>query len=515
MNDAVIIAGGGTVGLMLAHELGLAGVETVVLERHDRQRLEAPAFALNSSAVELLAQRGLMDSFGDEYMELPIAQFAHIWLDPVRLSERHPYIYGIPQAHLELRLAEAAGKRGVDIRRGHEVVGVSQDATGVTVEVLTGSGRYSIHGGYLVGCDGAKSIVRDLAGIDFAGTDYPFYGITGEVEVKPGSGLLTLLQPDSYPAGALGVVPGGPDVIRVLMGLTAAAPGAGLRLRILTSEFERTPPDPDVPVTAAELSDRIEHITGEKYDLGTPLWLARWQHSVRQADRYRQGRVFLAGDAAHVHFPLGGQALSTGIEDAVNLGWKLGATINGWAPDRLLDTYHEERYPVGARACQTTQAQVLLLHPWERVTPLRDVLAELIRFDDVNEYFVTMVSGLDVRYPIRYPGLPKGANSHPLLGRRITNITVETPTGPTDLATLLAEGHGVLLDLSGGALPLSEFLPWSDRVDLVSGKPTAEVDAQVLLLRPDGRVALADRDPVPDGVYGALGKWFGPPKAGS
>jgi 2-polyprenyl-6-methoxyphenol hydroxylase-like FAD-dependent oxidoreductase len=509
MSDTVIVVGGGAVGLMLAHELGLAGVDTVVLDQNERQREDAPGLALNSGVIELLTQRGLVEQVVRDYIEVPIAHFAHLWLEPARLSERHPFTYGVPQAHLERCLAEAVTKLGVEIRRGHRVEEVSQDEHGVTVRARTESGVETITGAWVVGCDGARSTVRELAGIEFAGTDNPFYGLTGDVEVEQGAELFSLLQPNFYPDGALTVVPGEPEVIRVLSGQSTPAPGARLRLRVLTGEFDRTPPDPEAPPTVDELRQRIAHITGKEYDLGTPRWLSRWYHVVRQATEYRRGRVLLAGDAAHTHFPLGGQAMSTGLEDAVNLGWKLAATVHGWAPETLLDTYHDERHPVGARALLTTQAQVSLLHPWSRALPLRELLTELIRHDYNNEYFVRMVGGLDVRYPIEYAEAPTGR--HSLTGLRLHKLDLTVAGDTVSSPELLTGGRGVLLDLSGGALPVEKLAGWADRVDVVQAS-TSDTDAKVVLLRPDGRVAWAGTDTDVTGPLAALATWFGAAK---
>jgi hypothetical protein len=220
--------------------------------------------------------------------------------------------------------------------------------------------------------------------------------------------------------------------------------------------------------------------------------------------------VFLAGDAAHVHFPLGGQALSTGIEDAVNLGWKLAADVQGWAPKELLDSYHDERHPVGARACMTTRAQVAVMHPLEKVAPLRDVLTELFQFEEVNDYLVKMAAGLDIQYTFEYPG-SAGTVAHPLLGWRLPDIALKTATGVSGVAQALHAGRGVLLDFSGGAAV--ELDGWADRVDVVAAEPTTEIDATAVLLRPDGRVAWAHGDDAAGyaGLLAALAMWFGVP----
>jgi 2-polyprenyl-6-methoxyphenol hydroxylase-like FAD-dependent oxidoreductase len=495
-NQKVLIAGAGPVGLMLACELGLAGVPTVVLERAEQPSGQSLGMAINPAVVELLTQRGLMEPLRNDGFEFPMAHFAHIWLDPARLSQQHPYNVAVPHSQVARRLAERAVAQGVDIRQGHEVTGVDQDGAGVAVEVRSATGPYSLRGSFLVGCDGARSTVRELAGIGFPGTDIPFSGITGDLDIEPDDPLLGRLGVHQCETGFVTIAPAGESV-----------------LRFSTGEFGVETCDVEAPVSNAELRAAAERISGVPVTTGTPRWLARWNVSTRQADRYRAGRVFLAGDAAHVHFPLGGQALSTGIEDAVNLGWKLAADLHGWAPAGLLDTYHGERHPVGARACLTTRAQVAMLHSLNSVGPLRDIFAELAQLDAVNEYLVEMVGGLDVRYPMQNPDKAP----HELLGRRLPDIPLATATEQTTLASLLHAGRGVLLDLSEGAAAAEAVSGWADRIDTVYAKPTPEIDATGLLLRPDGRVAWAAAEATggdnwAQGLQAALGMWFGEPR---
>jgi len=487
MSRTVTVVGAGPVGLMLACELALADVETIVLERQPEPTGQSRGMAINAGVVELLTQRGLMDALRPYGMSWPRAHLAQLWLDPARLTERHENTFLLPQSALEQRLEEQAIKLGVDVRRGHRVVNVEQDGIGVAVDVETGTGGHRLRTSYLVGCDGPASTVRELAGIPFPGTELPFHGLVGDLSVQPTDGLLQKLGAQML---------GG--------GLYAAAPAGPLVIRISTGEFDRSPADPDAPVTMAELRAAVLRLTGEPLDGGEPRWLARWNNATRLADRYRDRRVLLAGDAAHVHFPLGGQALSTGIEDAVNLGWKLAATVRGTAPDGLLDTYETERRPVGARACATTRAQSALMYPMDRVSPLRDLFNELIELDAVNEHLVKLVGGLDVRYPVR----PDLADPHPLLGRRLAAVPLTTVDGASTVAELLHRGRGVLLDLSGGSTK-PDATGWADRVDTVAAEPTAEIDATALLLRPDGYVAWVGADGR-SALTEALGTWFGP-----
>ncbi|MFI9051370.1 FAD-dependent monooxygenase [Streptomyces sp. NPDC053427] len=513
MSEDVVIVGAGTAGLMLAHELALAGVRPVVLDRAERTAREAPALALNAGVVELLAQRGFMDVLRDRGNEFPAAQWAYLWLDPERLGDPHPFTFGIPQPMLDAHIREVLGKLGVEVRTGHEVVGLSQDADGAVVEVRTPDGRESVRCRYVVGCDGARGTVRELAGIEAPGEDHPFWGIYGEVEAELGGDLFEHLMPVLHPDGSSFVVsPSDPQALRVLMGEAPPPADGKLLMRVITGEFGVAPKDGDAPVTAEELRSRARVITGADTDMGETKWLARWGYSVRQAAEYRKGRVFLAGDAAHHHFPLGGVALSTGLDDAVNLGWKLAAELNGWAPDGLLDTYHEERHPVGERACRSTEAQVFLMHRLREAEPLRDLLGELMELEDVNEYFVKLGGGLDARYAM-LPGVSAEDSPHRLMGTRLPDFPLDTATGPTNVARLLYSGRGVLLDLSDGALPAGAAAGWTDRVDVVTARPAEGIDAGVVLLRPDGRVAWADSRPSDvSGLRTALETWFGAPR---
>ncbi|ADP82253.1 FAD-dependent monooxygenase [Pseudofrankia inefficax] len=488
MAGKVVVVGAGPVGLMVSCELALAGVETVTLDRLPRPREESMGMAINGTVVDLLEQRGLLAEVFDQGLEWPAAHFAHLALDPTRLASPHRNNMLMPQTVVEARLARRAVDLGVEVRRGEELVAVDQDERAVRLELRSAAGPSSLEADYVVGCDGADSTVRRLAGIGFPGVEYPFHGIVAELEfgMDEDSELWHYFGTREYPAGVFALAPTGE---------------AGLRL--VTAEFGVDPVDRDAPVSVPELRASVEALTGRPLDIGTPRWMRRWFNATRQADRYRAGRIFLAGDAAHVHFPLGGQALSTGVEDAVNLGWKLASVLAGTGPEDLLDSYHDERHPVGARACSTTLAQVALLHPLTVVAPLRELLTELFAFDEVNQYLVRMVGGQDVRYPM------PDAGDHPLAGRRLADLPETTPVDGGDVTRLLQDGRAFVLGFAAAG-PAGELAAWSDRVSFVAVEPLPGVSAEAVLVRPDGRIAWAG--PAADGgLTGALRRWFGPP----
>jgi 2-polyprenyl-6-methoxyphenol hydroxylase-like FAD-dependent oxidoreductase len=496
----VLIVGAGPVGLTLACELAIAGVPATLIERLDAANDRSPGMAINTSVVELLQQRGLMEAMRDDGFEFPLAHFAHVMLEPTRLKERHPYAFAVPHFRLAQRLEEQAVRLGTRIVRGTELVSLDGDEDGVTASTSSGE---VFRCRYLVGCDGGGSRVRALAGIGFPGTELDFRGITGDLEVGADDPLMLQLGFHQHDAGLFTVAPAAPGVARVTVG-----------------EFGIPPARPGTPVMLSEFQDSVKRVTGNDLISGHARWITGWGASSRVADRYRADRVFLAGDAAHLCFPLGGQALSTGIEDAVNLGWKLAAEINGWAPDGLLFTYHTERHPVGERMCKTTQAQTALMYQLDKVGPLREILAELITLDDVNEYLVKMVGGLDVQYQMDDPELTGTglagtglAGSGPLTGRRLADIPLTTSEGDTSVARLLQAGHGLLLDFADDAGLQRLATGWGDRLDLVTAEPAPELDATAILVRPDGRVAWSSRHTEiwGTGLSAAMYRWFGEP----
>ncbi|WP_327010438.1 FAD-dependent monooxygenase [Dactylosporangium sp. NBC_01737] len=489
MNGTVLIAGGGPSGLMAACELRLAGVDVVVFERLDEPPLWSRSGILQMRTVEVFRQRG-MDFFAG-YGPARTYNFGLIEMkgiiDPDLVALR------VPQRDIELRLDARARELGADLRRGHTLVGLSDLGDAVRVEVEGPTGRYELTGDYLLGCDGGSSVVRKLAGIPFAGggPSMPFSGLTGDIQV---------LDPPARPIG--------PELHP--RGMFALFPAPDGRYRVTVLEFGAQAPDGDVPVTAAEVAEGARRVAGVEVAFGEDNLLSRFSGSTLLAESYRRGRVFLVGDAAHVHMPFGGQGLSTGVQDAVNLGWKLAATIHGWAPPELLDTYHAERHPVGRQVCDNTKAQMALLHPLERVEPLRRLLGGLVALEDVSQYFFEMLSAVGIRYPVEYPGHA----THPLQGMRMphADLTALDSTSKVSVPEALSTARGVLIDLSGGVADLPAADGWADRVDVYSAFPSVAIDAALVLVRPDGYVAWADAAGTDtEGLLAALQTWFGDP----
>jgi 2-polyprenyl-6-methoxyphenol hydroxylase-like FAD-dependent oxidoreductase len=492
----VVIVGAGPSGLMLACELGLAGVHVIVLERRPAPDDRSPGMAINMCSAELLDQRGLLDPLRSGTFPLPAAHFSLFWMDLDALDRPHEDSIAVPQSRVERLLEDRAAALGADVRRGHEVAGIEQLTDGVAVSVRSGPTGYRITCDYLVGCDGEDSTVRKLAGIGFPGSAEPgFSGIIGDVEMDMSDLADGQLGAFYYPVG--GIYTAGP-----------LEPGA---LRVSTVELGAAPPDRHVPVTLDELRETIRRVTGTDLKAARARWLSRWSDCDGHADRYRDGRVFLAGDAAHVYFPLGGLRLNTAMHDAVNLGWKLAAQLQGWASAGLLDTYEAERYPVNRQAQVNAQAQLALMHPPRQVAPLREVFGELLGFREVSRHLTEVVTGLDVCYAMG-PGGPE----HPLLGRRLPPVPLATRRGPASTAQIMHAGRGVLLDLREGRCGLGDVSGWADRVDVVTAGPSPDIDAAAVLIRPDGHVAWAapDADVAPDqaeGLRAALARWFGAP----
>ncbi|TNY36146.1 FAD-dependent monooxygenase [Thermomonospora catenispora] len=483
----VIIVGAGPTGLMLAGELRLQGIEVVVLERLTEPMRQSRALGFSARTMEELGQRGLLERFGDIGV-IPVGHFGGMPLDYTIVPGGNFGVRGVPQAFTEAVLNEWATGLGAEIRRGWELTALTADEEGVEVRADTPDGPRTLRAGHVVGCDGARSAVRTLSGIDFPG-----YEPTIEMLMADVSGVQVRIRPsgERSDAGMAVVLPAGPGVTRVVV----FERDAGVR-------------PTDEPPSFAEVAAAFRRVTGEDISGGTPLWLSSFTDASRQAARYRKGRVFLAGDAAHIHMPIGAQGISAGLGDAVNLGWKLAAEIRGHAPAGLLDTYHTERHPVGARILANTLAQRALYLGGPEMDPLRSVFAELMAYEDVQRLLVGMVTGLDIAYDA-------GPGDHPLLGRRLPDFELACDAGARTAFELLHGGRAFVLDLRGDADLRAAAEPWRDRVDLVTatthpGGPLADADA--VLVRPDGYIAwIGSGGSEAAGLTDALARWFGEP----
>ena len=494
---AVVIAGGGPTGLMLAGELALAGVDVAIVERRPSQDLPGSrAGGLHSRTIEILDQRGIADRFLAEGQVAQVGQFAGVRLDISDFPTRHPYSLGLWQKHIERILAGWVDELAVTFYRGREVTGFAQDETGVDVELSDGE---SVRAKYLVGCDGGRSLVRKAAGIEFPGWDPTTSNLIAEVEMteEPELGMRH---------DALGVHGLGRVEYEIRDGEVVFADSGPVRVMLTEPEVGATS-EP----TLRDLSEGLIAVYGTDYGVHSPTSISRFTDMTRQAATYRQGRVLLAGDAAHVHAPDGGQGLNTGVQDAVNLGWKLAQVVNGASADGLLDTYHAERHPVAARVLRTTMAHVALRRQDERTEALRETIAGLLGADEARNGFAAMGSGLDIRYDL--------GEGHPLLGRRMPDLDLVTADGPLRVFTLLHDARPVLLNLGepGGF----DIAPWADRVQLIDARYDGawELPAigtvtapSAVLIRPDGYVAWVG-DLTRPGLADALTTWFGAPTA--
>ena len=492
----VVIAGAGPTGLMLAGELALAGVDVAVIERRPDQDLPGSrAGGLQSRTIEVLDQRGIADRFLAEGQVAQVAGFAMIRLDISDFPTRHPYGLGLWQKHVERILAGWVTELEVPIQYGTEVTGFAQDDAGVDVSLSDGR---RVPAQYLVGCDGGRSLVRKGAGIEFPGWDATTSAILAEVEMTEEPALGVRRTPSG--THALGKVE-----YEVKDGAVVYKPGGTVGVMLTEPQVGTSEP------TLADLREGLIAVYGTDYGIHDLTWITRFTDTTRQAVAYRKGRVLLAGDAAHVHSPVGGQGLNTGVQDAVNLGWKLARVVNGISPDSLLDTYHAERHPVGARVLRTTMAQAALTRVDDRTEALRDSVSELLSMDEPRRHFAAMMSGLDIHYDL--------GEGHPLLGRRMPDLDLSTADGPVRVFTLLHEARPVLLNLGeSGAFDVS---PWADRVQSVDARCDGPWELPVLgavaapsvvLIRPDGYVAWVG-DETHLGLPDALTTWFGPPTA--
>jgi len=440
---AVVICGGGPTGLMLAGELALAGVDVAIVERRTSQGLiGSRAGGLHSRTIEILDQRGIADRFLSEGQVAQVAMFAGTHLDISDFPTRHNYGLGLWQKHIERILAGWVGELAVTIYREREVMGFAQDDTGVDVELSDGQ---PLRADYLVGCDGGRSLVRKAAGIEFPGWDPTTSSLLAEVEMAE--------QPElGIHRNAFGVHSFGKVKYEIRDGEIVYADGGPVGIMV-TEQHVGATTEPTLP----DLSEALIAVCGTDYGIHSPTWISRFTDMTRQAASYRKGRVLLAGDAAHVHAPDGGQGLQTGVQDAVNLGWKLAQVVKGRSPESLLDTYHAERHPVAARVLRNTMASVALRRPDERTKALRDTLSELLGMDEPRRRFAAMMSGLDIHYDF--------GEGHPLLGRRMPDLDLVTANGPLRVFTLLHDARPVLLNF--GEPGAFDITPWADRVQLI------------------------------------------------
>lgn len=492
-DHAVLIVGGDPTGLMLAGELALAGINVAIVERRITQELAGSrAGGLHSRTIEILDQRGIADRFLAEGQIAQAAGFAGVTFDISDFPTRHGYGLGLWQNHIERILAGWVDELAVPIYRGREVTGFAQDDAGVTVAL---SGGQSLRAEYLVGCDGGRSLVRKTAGIDFPGWDPTTSALIAEVEMteEPELGIRH---------DATGVHSFGRLNYEIRDGKVVFMEGGPIRVMVT----ERHPATTSEPALR-DLSEALIAVYGTDYGAHNPTWISRFTDMTRQAAAYRDKRVLLAGDAAHVHSPVGGQGLNTGVQDAVNLGWKLAQVVKRISPDSLLDTYHAERHPVAARVLRNTMAAVALLRPDDRIKAVRDTMAELLGMDEPRRRFAAMMSGLDIRYDL--------GEGHPLLGRRVPDLELATVNGPLPVFTLLHDARPVLLNL--GDPSSLDIAPWADRVQRVNAKyggawelPAIGVVAPptAVLVRPDGYVAWVGEG-TELGLSDALSTWFG------
>ncbi|WP_024754427.1 rifampin monooxygenase [Streptomyces exfoliatus] len=468
----VIVVGSGPTGLMLAGELRLHGVQVLVLDKEAEPTRQSRAQGLHVRSIEVMEQRGLLERFLSLGRQITAGGFfaglGKAW--PREMDTAHSYVLAIPQEVTERLLTEHATEVGAEIRRGCEVVGLSQDDQGVSVTLADGG---ELRARFVVGCDGGRSAVRKLLGVGFPGEPSRVETLLGEMELTtPQDELAAVMAEVRKTQQRFGTMPLGEGVYRVVV------PAEGV-----AEDRTATP-------TLEEFKHQLRAIAGTDFGAHSPRWLSRFGDATRQAERYRVDRVFLAGDAAHIHPPTGGQGLNLGIQDAFNLGWKLAAEVNGWAPKGLLDSYHAERHPVGAAVLDNTRAQIQLMSTEPGPQSVRRLLAELMDIEEVNRYLIEKITAIGVRYDF--------GEGHELLGRRLRDLQLTHGR----LYERMHTGRGLLLDRTGRL----SVAGWADRVDLVVDAGE-ELDVPAVLLRPDGHVAWVGEDQRE--LLGCLAEWFG------
>jgi len=470
----VIVAGGGPTGMMLASELRLHGVQALVLEKDAEPTPVVRSLGLHARSIEVMDQRGLLDRFLALGKQYPVGGFfAGIAKpSPERLDTAHAYVLGILQTVTDRLLTEHAIEVGAEVRRGCELVGLSQDDYGVTAELADGT---QLRSRYLVGCDGGRSTVRKVLGVGFPGESSTVDTLLGEMVVAADPETVNAVNTEVRKTQLrFGAMPLGDGVYRV------GVPAEGVA------------EDRSVPPSFEEFKRQLQVTAGTDLGVHSPRWLSRFGNATRQAERYRTGRVLLAGDAAHVHPPMGGQGLNLGIQDAFNLGWKLAAEVNGWAPEGLLDSYHTERHPVAADVLDNTRAQMELTSLEPGPQAVRRLVSQLMDFEDVNRYLTEKIIAIGIRYDF--------GEGHELLGKRLRDIALKQGR----LYELMHSGRGLLLDQTG-QLSVAD---WADRIDHVVDT-SKDLEAPAVLLRPDGHVAWAGENQAD--LLGQIQRWFGAP----
>ena len=494
-DHAVLIAGGGPTGMTLAGELALAGIDVAIIERRASQDLTGSrAGGLHARTIEVFDQRGIAERFISQGQPVQVVGFQMIRLDLSDFPSRHPHTLGLWQAHIERILVEWLGELKVPIYRGREVTGFWQDDTGVDIGL---SDARSMRAQYLIGCDGGRSRVRKTAGIDFAGWDPTTSALIAEVE-------MTEQPPLGIRNDEIGVHGIGKLNYEIRNGEIVYLDGGPMRVMVTEKHVGST-----TEPTLRDLSEALIAVYGTDYGVHSPSSLSRFTDMTRQAASYRDRRVLLAGDAAHVHSPDGGQGLNTGVQDAVNLGWKLAQVIKGISPESLLDNYHAERHPIGARVLQITMAAVALRRTDERSKALRGMMAELLGMDEPRKRIAGEMSGLGIRYDF--------GEGHPLLGRRMPDLDLSTANGALRVFSLLHKARPALINFGEpGAFDITR---WADRVQSIDARYEGKWELPALgtvaapgavLIRPDGYVAWTG-DRAQSGLTDALTTWFGPP----